>query len=231
MKIGMYSMNFGTCADPDISVAVAQYAEAAGFESVWTRRARGASNPSARLVHDAPHAAVPRCDRGHDASCREHVEVEDRKRDPRTSAAPPSPARQAVRQHRSHLPRPADRRRRSGLSGARVQGDGRRVVGSCRTHGRVHRRDARAVVDGRARVPRAPRRLRWRRCPPAPDQSVGASGDHRWTQRPGATPCHPHGARAGSRTTPPSTGHATSSMSSPRKRQRSAARPSSDRWS
>ena len=36
MKIGMYSMNFGTCADPDISVAVARYAEAAGFESVWT---------------------------------------------------------------------------------------------------------------------------------------------------------------------------------------------------
>lgn len=36
MKIGMYSMNFGTCADPAISVAVAQYAEAAGFESVWT---------------------------------------------------------------------------------------------------------------------------------------------------------------------------------------------------
>ncbi len=36
MKIGMYSMNFGTCADPDTTVAVAQYAEAAGFESVWT---------------------------------------------------------------------------------------------------------------------------------------------------------------------------------------------------
>jgi probable F420-dependent oxidoreductase len=36
MKIGMYSMNFGTCADPENSVAVAQHAEAAGFESVWT---------------------------------------------------------------------------------------------------------------------------------------------------------------------------------------------------
>ena len=35
MKIGMYSMNFGTCADPAISVAVARHAEAAGFESVW----------------------------------------------------------------------------------------------------------------------------------------------------------------------------------------------------
>jgi probable F420-dependent oxidoreductase len=35
MKMGLYSMNFGTCADPDVGVAVAQYAEAAGFESVW----------------------------------------------------------------------------------------------------------------------------------------------------------------------------------------------------
>ena len=36
MKIGLYSMNFGTCADPGTAVQVAQYAEAAGFESVWT---------------------------------------------------------------------------------------------------------------------------------------------------------------------------------------------------
>ena len=35
MKIGLYSMNFGTCSDPDIAVEIAQYAEAAGFESVW----------------------------------------------------------------------------------------------------------------------------------------------------------------------------------------------------
>ncbi|HEY7627834.1 MAG TPA: TIGR03619 family F420-dependent LLM class oxidoreductase [Ilumatobacteraceae bacterium] len=36
MKIGLYSMNFGTCADPDVAVEIAQHAEAAGFESVWT---------------------------------------------------------------------------------------------------------------------------------------------------------------------------------------------------
>src|SRR3954453_9712828 len=35
MKVGLYSMNFGTCSDPDIAVEIAQYAEAAGFESVW----------------------------------------------------------------------------------------------------------------------------------------------------------------------------------------------------
>lgn len=35
MKLGLYSMNFGTCADPDVSIGIAQHAEAAGFESVW----------------------------------------------------------------------------------------------------------------------------------------------------------------------------------------------------
>ena len=35
MKFGLYSMNFGTCADPDVAVEIAQYAESAGFESVW----------------------------------------------------------------------------------------------------------------------------------------------------------------------------------------------------
>ena len=36
MKLGLYSMNFGTCADPDLAVEIAKYAEAGGFESVWT---------------------------------------------------------------------------------------------------------------------------------------------------------------------------------------------------
>jgi len=35
MKLGLYSMNFGTCADPDVAVEIARHAEAAGFESVW----------------------------------------------------------------------------------------------------------------------------------------------------------------------------------------------------
>jgi probable F420-dependent oxidoreductase len=35
MKLGLYSMNFNTCGDPDVAVEIAQYAEAAGFESVW----------------------------------------------------------------------------------------------------------------------------------------------------------------------------------------------------
>lgn len=36
MKIGLFAINYGTCADPDTAVRVAQHAESAGFESVWT---------------------------------------------------------------------------------------------------------------------------------------------------------------------------------------------------
>src|SRR5947209_12248340 len=36
MKIGLFAINYGTCADPQVAVRVARHAEAAGFESVWT---------------------------------------------------------------------------------------------------------------------------------------------------------------------------------------------------
>jgi probable F420-dependent oxidoreductase len=36
MKFGLFSINTGPCADPDVAVEVAQAAEAAGFDSVWT---------------------------------------------------------------------------------------------------------------------------------------------------------------------------------------------------
>jgi probable F420-dependent oxidoreductase len=36
MKIGLFGINSGPCADPDVASDVAQAAEAAGFESVWT---------------------------------------------------------------------------------------------------------------------------------------------------------------------------------------------------
>ncbi len=36
MKIGLFAINYGTCADPDVAVEVARHAEAAGFESLWT---------------------------------------------------------------------------------------------------------------------------------------------------------------------------------------------------
>jgi probable F420-dependent oxidoreductase len=36
MKIGLFAINYGSCGDPVSAVRVAQAAEAAGFESVWT---------------------------------------------------------------------------------------------------------------------------------------------------------------------------------------------------
>lgn len=36
MKYGLFAINYGTCADPEHAVRVAQHAESAGFESVWT---------------------------------------------------------------------------------------------------------------------------------------------------------------------------------------------------
>jgi probable F420-dependent oxidoreductase len=36
MKIGMFAINYGTCADPETAIEVARYAEAARFESLWS---------------------------------------------------------------------------------------------------------------------------------------------------------------------------------------------------
>jgi len=35
MKLGLFNLNMGACADPETGVAVARAAEAAGFESLW----------------------------------------------------------------------------------------------------------------------------------------------------------------------------------------------------
>jgi probable F420-dependent oxidoreductase len=36
MKFGLFAINYGTCANQEAAVRVAQHAEAAGFDSVWT---------------------------------------------------------------------------------------------------------------------------------------------------------------------------------------------------
>jgi probable F420-dependent oxidoreductase len=36
VKLGLFAINYGTCADPDVAVEVAQHAEAAGLESIWS---------------------------------------------------------------------------------------------------------------------------------------------------------------------------------------------------
>jgi probable F420-dependent oxidoreductase len=48
MRFGLFGINFGPCADPDLAVRVAVAAEEAGFESVWT------GEHVALPVHDNP---------------------------------------------------------------------------------------------------------------------------------------------------------------------------------
>ena len=36
MKFGLYGINVGPCADPEVSARVARAAEDAGFDSLWT---------------------------------------------------------------------------------------------------------------------------------------------------------------------------------------------------
>ena len=57
MKIGLFAINYGTCGDPASAVQVAQAAEAAGFESVWTGEHIVLPNPalpSFPLAPDTP---------------------------------------------------------------------------------------------------------------------------------------------------------------------------------
>jgi hypothetical protein len=36
VKLGLFAINYGTCADPDVAIEVARHAEECGFESVWS---------------------------------------------------------------------------------------------------------------------------------------------------------------------------------------------------
>lgn len=57
MKIGLFAVNYGTCGDPVSAVRIAQAAEAAGLESVWTGEhivLPDPSLPSFPLAPDTP---------------------------------------------------------------------------------------------------------------------------------------------------------------------------------
>lgn len=57
MKIGLFAVNYGTCGDPPSAVRIAQAAEAAGLESVWTGEhivLPDPSLPSFPLAPDTP---------------------------------------------------------------------------------------------------------------------------------------------------------------------------------
>jgi len=48
VKLGLFAINYGTCADPELAVRAAQHAEAAGFESVWTGEHVALPDPAPR---------------------------------------------------------------------------------------------------------------------------------------------------------------------------------------
>ena len=57
MKLGLFAVNYGTCGDPSSAVRIAQAAEAAGLESVWTGEhivLPDPSLPSFPLAPDTP---------------------------------------------------------------------------------------------------------------------------------------------------------------------------------
>lgn len=54
MELGLAAMNYGTCADPDTAVRVAQAAEAAGFESLWTAEHAVLPHPRSPDFHLPP---------------------------------------------------------------------------------------------------------------------------------------------------------------------------------
>jgi probable F420-dependent oxidoreductase len=53
MLLGLFGMNFGACADPELQVRVARAAEEAGFDSVWT------GEHVALPLHDNPVPTPP----------------------------------------------------------------------------------------------------------------------------------------------------------------------------
>jgi probable F420-dependent oxidoreductase len=54
MKIGLFGINFGPCADPGVATRVARAAEAAGFESLWTGEHVVLPDPQVRPSPAAP---------------------------------------------------------------------------------------------------------------------------------------------------------------------------------
>lgn len=58
MKVGLFGINYGTCGDPVSAVRIAQAAEAAGFESVWTGEHIVLPDPMLPSFPLAPHTPM-----------------------------------------------------------------------------------------------------------------------------------------------------------------------------
>ncbi|HEV8716636.1 MAG TPA: LLM class F420-dependent oxidoreductase [Candidatus Binatia bacterium] len=58
MKFGLFGINMGVCSTPDVAARVAQAAEAAGFESVWTGEHVVLPDPQVPPSPLPPHASL-----------------------------------------------------------------------------------------------------------------------------------------------------------------------------
>lgn len=66
MKLGLFGVGFGSCADPEVARRIAQHAEAAGLESLWTgehvvlpdpREAPSPADPETPMLHPSTSLA------------------------------------------------------------------------------------------------------------------------------------------------------------------------------
>ena len=101
MKIGLFGINFGACADVDVMVRVARAAEAAELESLWTGEHVVLPDPQA-----PPSPAAPDTPFLDPAVALAHIAAHDaahpaRHRHHHPAAAQPGGAREGAREPRS----------------------------------------------------------------------------------------------------------------------------------
>ena len=152
MRLGLWAINFGACADPDLQVRAAVAAEESGFESIW------ASEHVAMPIRDNPVDREPR-QRG-----RSYQPAPPRDRHPRHAAPQPGPSRQGARNARPGLRWTPDRGLRRRLCRGGVPGARRCLQGARCDHRRVPAGDPRALDRGGAAFRRP---VRTSRTPPS----------------------------------------------------------------
>ena len=160
MRFGLFGINIGVCASGQTAAQIAQAAEAAGFESVWTGEHVVLPDPQ------APPSPVPPETPFLDpavalALVAAHTQPPAaRHRHHHPAAAQPARAGQGARQRRRGVRRAADLRPRHRLSEAGVRRARRLVRAQGRARGRVSRGDPDPVDGAAAGLPGTLRLLR-----------------------------------------------------------------------
>ena len=235
MKFGLYAINYGTCADPDSLVRVAQYAEAAGLDSLWAGEHIVLPSPQPPDYAIAPE--IPFLD----AVVALALAAANTTSITVATGILELPLHQPVllAKQLASVDQISRGRLMVGVGVGYLAREFARLGGSARRARHPHRRapgrDAGALDDGGARVPRPARRPR--RCRrPSPPGATRRPADHdRRQQRDGAAPGDHAALAAGSpptsistppeRRAAPSTGISTSS--SDRHRSGRSTSPSS----